>query len=303
MTEATMPVDLSMDNPSAALAQMEASQKMTEIDSALAARRGEAPASTANPNMAKASNGNSNANTSGEKPAGRDQVLQFLEANADHMPGGVEAFKDMQRTISQQGQSNSALETRLGNLENALTENQPEQVDPDTERRRALVNRIPVQQQEAFQALLDEMGYVSRQELAANEADREAYDYTVDTINQGVEAWGEEFGQMEGEQFVWNPEIRDGVRELYQEMLSEDKGITPTQLYKLYKHDQLVEDAYNRGAQEGGGVNRIAHAANARTINQSTHRAPDNQSIYRQGDSLDTVTERAVLKAFRAMGQ
>ena len=42
MTEATMPVDLSMDNPSAALAQMEASQKMTEIDSALAARRGEA---------------------------------------------------------------------------------------------------------------------------------------------------------------------------------------------------------------------------------------------------------------------
>ena len=273
MTEATMPVDLSMDNPSAALAQMEASQKMTEIDSALAARRGEAPASTANPNMAKASNGNSNANTSGEKPAGRDQVLQFLEANASHMPGGVEAFKDMQRTISQQGQSNSALETRLGNLENALTENQPEQVDPDTERRRALVNRIPVQQQEAFQALLDEMGYVSRQELAANEADREAYDYTVDTINQGVEAWGEEFGQMEGEQF------------------------------KLYKHDQLVEDAYNRGAQEGGGVNRIAHAANARTINQSTHRAPDNQSIYRQGDSLDTVTERAVLKAFRAMGQ
>ena len=303
MSEATMPQDPAMDNPSEALQQMEASQRLTEIDSAVAARRGEATASAPNPNSAAASNGNSNANTSGEKSAGRDQVLQFLEANAGQIPGGAEAFRDMQRTISQQGQSNNDLSDRLSNLENALSNNQPEQVDEESERRRALVNRIPAQQQEAFQALLDEMGYVSRQDLDAEEADRQAYQYTVDTINEGVEAWGEEFGHMEGEQFVWNPDIRDGVRQLYEEMLSEDKGITPTQLYKLYHHDKLVEDAYNRGATEGRGGNRVAHAANARTISSSAHRAPDNQSIYRDGDSLDTVTERAVLKAFRSLGQ
>lgn len=303
MSEATMPQDPAMDNPSEALQQMEASQKLSEIDSVIDARRGEATASAPNPNTAAASNGNSNAVSSGEKPAGRDQVLQFLEANASQLPGGAEAFRDMQRTISQQGQSNNQLSDRLSNLENALSANQPEQVDEETQRRRSLVNRIPAQQQEAFQALLEEMGYVSRQELEAKEADQQAYQYTVDTINEGVEAWGEDFGHMENGQFVWNPEIRDGVRGLYQDMISEDKGITPTQLYKLYHYDKLIEDAYNRGASESMGGNRIAHAANARTISSSAHRAPDNQSIYREGDSLDTVTERAVLKAFRSLGQ
>ncbi len=305
MTEATVPVDPAMDNPSDALQQLEASQRLSEIDSAMVARRGEATASATNPSSDAASNGNSNSDNVGEKPAGRDQVLQYLENNAHNIPGGAEAFRDMQRTISQQGQANSDLEGRLSGLEQALTDNQPEQVDEDAQRRQALVSRIPRQQQEAFQALLDEMGYVSRQELDEQEADRQAYQYTVDTINEGVDAWGDEFGHMDGEQFVWNPEIREGVRELYQGMLSEEKGITPTQLYKLYNFDQLIEDAYNRGASEGqGGMsNRIARAASARTIDQSSHRAPDNQSIYRDGDSLDTVTERAVLKAFRALGQ
>ena len=305
MTEATIPVDPAMDNPADALQQMEASQRLSEIDTAMEARRGGATASATNPNSDAASNGNSNSDTTGEKSAGRDQVLQYLEDNAHNIPGGAQAFREMQRTISQQGQSNNTLEGRLNNLEQALTEDQPEQVDEDSQRRRALVNRIPKQQQEAFQALLDEMGYVSRQDLEDQEADREAYQYTVDTINEGVDVWGENFGHMEGGEFVWTPDISDGVRGLYSDMLSKEKGITPTQLYKIYRFDNLLEDAYNRGATEGrsGISNRVAHAANARTIDQSSHRAPDNQSIYRKGDSLDTVTERAVLKAFRTLGQ
>ena len=281
------------------LEQLQSAMNKEAIDSVVAAKgNGTTPGNGNASNDPDPGNGPSEHSNGAEKTPSRQELLDYLEKNADALPGGAELVKQFQRTISQQGNANRELEQRLAKLEDAVKE--PEKPDPADARRQQMLQRMPKQQRDMFDAYVEELGLVSKDELDAEERNKRSMEMTMGAITEGVDKWGEDFGSMDGEKFVWNPEIYEGVRDLFKSMRSPDEGITPNQLYILYNHDKMMQSEYERGLSEGGNGNRAQRVARASGSHNRSSNAPAQEpSIRQEDDDLSDIVSKAVLKSWK----
>jgi hypothetical protein len=245
-------------------------------------------------------NGLPNESKSSEKLPTRGDVLAFLEQNADRLPGGAESFKEIQRTINNQASSNKELQERLEALETA--NEKPEQPSPEEVRRKQLLSRMPKHERDRLEALIDEMGLISRDEIEREKMIEESTKMTAQSIAEGIEQWGEDFGYMDGDKFVWNTNIFDGVRDLYRQLRSPEQGITPNHLYILHNFDKLMSEAEQRGAQGATGGDRVQRLMRANSMHRSSASVPKGEpSIREDGDTLEDVTAKAVKRAWNRL--
>jgi hypothetical protein len=243
------------------------------------------------------SNGSLENAESVEKRPSRGDVLAFLEENADQLPGGAESFREIQRSLTSQSNTNKELAERLEALEKA--NEKPPEPSPEEVKRQQLLSRIPKHEREKFQAMIDEMGLVSRDEIEQEKAIEESTKLTAQSIEKGVEQWGDDFGKMEDGQFVWNPEIYEGVRELYRSLKNPEQGITPNHLYILHNYEKLIADAQNKGQSESEYGERMQRLVKANSMNRSSTSVPRSDPSLRQdGDTLEDITAKAVKKAW-----
>jgi len=286
-------------NATQELEQIESAMNKDAIDSVMAGKgNGTAPGNGNASNNSDPGNGLSDNSNGAEKTPSRQELLDYLESNADAIPGGADLVKQFQRTISQQGNANKELEERLNKLENA--NKAPEKPDPADVRRQQLLKRMPKQTQEMFEAFVDELGLVSRHELDAEERDKRSVEMTMGAITEGVETWGEDFGAMDGDKFVWNPDIYDGVRDLFKSMRSPEEGITPNQLYILYNYENLLKAEYERGVSSAGEGDRTQRVARAASSHNRSSNAPTQEPALRQDDDdLNDIVSKAVLKSWK----
>jgi len=283
------------------LEQIESDMNKAAIDSVVAAKgSGNAPGTGNAQNKSGPRNGLPDSSNGAEKTPSRDELLAYLEQNADAIPGGAELVKQFQRTISQQGNANKEMEQRLQKLEASSKE--PEKPNPADARRKQMLDRMPKQTREMFEAFVDELGLVSRDEMDAEARDQRSMEMTMGAITEGIDQWGEDFGHMDEDEqkFVWNPEIYDGVRDLFTSMRSTSEGITPNQLYILYNFDKLMQTEYERGASGGGATNRTQRVARASGSHNRSSNAPTQEPPLRgESDSLEDVVSKAVLKSWK----
>jgi len=298
MTEVT---SANTSNASEELEQLQFAMNKDAIDSVMAAKgSGTSPGNGNASNSSDPGNGLSDNSNGAEKTPSRQELLDYLENNADALPGGAELVKQFQRTISQQGNANRDLEQRLGKLEN--TAKGPAKPDPADVRRQQVLKRMPKQTQEMFEAFVDELGLVSREDLDAEARDKRSMEMTMGAITEGVDKWGADFGQMEEDKFVWNSDIYEGVRDLFQSMRSPEEGITPNQLYILYNFDKLMQAEYDRGSSQAGSGNRTQRVARASSSHNRSSNAPTQEPSLRQDDDdLSDIVSKAVLKSWKTL--
>lgn len=243
------------------------------------------------------SNGSPAESNSAEKLPSRGDVLAFLEQNADSLPGGAESFKEIQRSLTSQSSSNKELKERLEALEKASAK--PEEPSEEEVRRKNVLSRIPRTEREKFQAMIDELGLVSRDEIEHEKAIEESTKLTAQSIEQGIEQWGEQFGHMDGDKFVWNPEIFEDVRDLYRQLKSPEQGITPNHLYILHNFDRLIAEAEQRGASGQQDTDRMQKLVRANSMHRSSSNVGRKEPDLREdGDTLEDITAKAVKKAW-----
>ena len=121
-------------------------------------------------------------------------------------------------------------------------------------------------------------------------------------ITEGVDKWGTDFGQMEEDKFVWNSDIYEGVRDLFQSMRSPEEGITPNQVYILYNFDKLMHAEYDSGASQAGSGNRTQRVARASSSHNRSSNAPTQEPSLRQDDDdLSDIVSKAVLKSWKTL--
>jgi hypothetical protein len=283
------------------LEQMQADMVKGQIDSAMEGKGGNTPPQPANALGSKApGDGISRDSASVAKPAGRNEVLAFLEQNADQLPGGVEAWKELQRSNASQGTDNKDLKDRLSALEDAGKE--PPKENPADTRRKQLLARMPRGQRENLEALIDEMGLVSRDELDQEAAIERSTEQTRTSIDEGIEKWGDHFGRMEDGNFVWNEDDHEEMRELYRSLRNPDEGITPDQLYILRNHDALLEQAAKNGTVTADSADRINRLQRANGMQRKSSNAPrTDPPLKEEGDTLEDITSKAVLKNWRKL--
>jgi len=273
MTEVT-PANTS--NASEELEQLQYAMNKDAIDSVVAAKgNGTSPGNGNASNASDPGNGLSENSNDAEKTPSREELLDYLESNADAIPGGADLVKQFLRTINQQGNANKELDQRL--------------------------KRMPKQTQEMFEAFVDELGLVSRDELDAEARDKRSMEMTMGAITEGVDRWGTDFGEMEDDKFVWNSQIYEGVRDLFQSMRSPEEGITPNQLYILYNFDKLMQAEHDRGASQAGSGNRAQRVARASSShNRSSNATMQEPALRQDDDDLSDIVSKAVLKSWKA---
>ena len=279
------------------LQRMEANMNQSAIDSVMQGKGNDSSPDSSNVSNTDGPDGTPSDSKGAEKLLGRDQLLAFLEENADNLPQGAETFKAMQRSMASQGNEARELRERLDKLEKE--QEAPQEPSPEEVRRKQLLQRMPKQQRDLMEAYIEEMGLVSRDELENERQVERSTEHTSQLITEGIEKWGEDFGHMENDKFVWNPEIFDGVRSLYQTLKDPNEGITPNQLYVLHNFDKLMDDAFKRGQGESTGTDRINRLQRANGMARNSSSVPRSEPDLRQdGDSLEDVTAKAVKKAW-----
>lgn len=296
----------------AMLRQIDAQTNLDEVNS-LRDGMGVESAHDTDPAGTQGPNGTPSSRT-GEKQAGRDVVLRYLESHANDLPGGAETFRDLQRQNSRLGNDRAEQGSELTDLRETVarlqglvegrgesTEAAAPEVNEVDQKRQQVLARLRPAQREVFQALVDEMGLVSRESMEAEAAERRSEEFTATTITEGINQFGDDFGTMEGDSFVWNPEIKPEVEKAFSRLTSETEGITPTDLYWIVRGPKLV-------AGGGGGLNQNWHDRDAvqrrlraGTIEGSASQTGAQSGLYNKasGDTLADVTSRALLESVR----
>ena len=280
------------------LRQMDAQASLNAMQSMAGASGAESIRDADSGRYNAASNGNP-ASDSEQKRAGRDQVLRFLEENADNLPGGAATFRDLQRNVTDLGQRNSDTQARRESIESRLggSEGTPEERNPDDARglhQRQLLDRLRPEQRAMLEAFAEVNGFVRADDVEAAETERLSDEFTSQSIQEGIDLYGGDFGTMEDGRFMWNPDIKEEARAVLERITSDDTGITPTDLFAILK------------ARSGGAINkadayrqRITRGVNANTISRSAPNSTRSNINYNRerGDTLEDVTDRALLDA------
>jgi hypothetical protein len=280
------------------LRQMDAQASINAMQS-LAGASGAESIRDADPNNQYAASDGNPAGDSGEKRAGRDQVLRFLEENADGLPGGAATFRDLQRNVTDLGQRNSNTQARLEAIETHLSSSEGTPEEPDAQltemqQKRNLVDRLRPEQKAMLEAFAEVNGFVRQDDITEAETDRLSDEFTSQSIQEGLQLYGDDFGTMQDDQFVWNPDIKEEARSVLERITSDDTGITPMDLYWILR------------GRSGGPVSqanaqrqRVARGVNANTISRSAPYANRSNVNYNRerGDTLEDVTDRALLDA------
>ena len=299
--------DLSKNAAYDELRQMDARANLDEINSVNSETGRELTRNTDLGGDEDPGNGSSDSNS--RQKAGRDNVLRYLEDHANDLPGGAETFRDLQRQITRMGTERAETSERLARLEGRFegqggTGGEEEPVSEEATKREAMLNKLRPGQREIFEALVDELGLVSQDQIEQDKAEADAEAFTANTIPEGIEKFGDDFGEMVNGRFEWNPDLKESVSEVFQRLTSEETGITPMDLYWLVRGPQLIADASGRavGQEQNNSRERIAKRLRASTTEQSSPGVRSQSVIYdrAKGDTLDTVVNRAVLESLRS---
>ena len=254
--------------------------------------------------------------TGGGKRPGIDETLQAVESHvgknhADVIRSVLTSYQDARSGRDEVEDMRRELQDSLDEVQE-LRENlsQPrEQPEPDPN---DPLSKLSDDQWEMFNRMAEQQGLVRRDQLEAEERAYEARSFIEDDRDGGLEKYGEEFGAMdEGGQFHYNPEVIDDVQAIHNRFSDKQRGPTGQDYYVLARHDQLVEEAFNRGkaeALEPSGNGRPSpqeRASQARRAMVERNSAPSNPTtsiVYDKGDgpvNLDDVVARAAAAAYR----
>jgi len=204
---------------------------------------------------------------------GIDRVLSDVEEQLG--PEYAEAVRDLQRAMVQANQSTSTtnslkdeltqqiaeveqLKAELTTLAGPLSDSEDDGLGL-TEEEQTIVDAIPEEQRNAFEIMLKRMGVAKKSDLDA----QSSANLQVNANNEGVEAWGEEFGSynVNGE-FVLNPIAKRNMAPIADRVL-HDGEITNSDLYVLAHKDEMIRSAYNKGIEFERG--RVANVSKGNT--------------------------------------
>tara|TARA_R110000824_G_scaffold322745_3_gene509729 strand:+ start:921 stop:1844 length:924 start_codon:yes stop_codon:yes gene_type:complete len=294
-TDADVDSSIQVENAYAELVRMDAQHHADELTRLGATRT---PSGADGEDLENGPERTSGKSTS-QKKAGRDQVLRFLEDNADQIPGGAELFKGQQQQISKLGTENSETNARMDALERRLGgDTEEESVDPETAERDKRLARFRPDQKQLIQDLLESEGYVKKSALDDEKAEQAAVDFTATSVEAGIEKFGDRFGAMDNGTFKWNEEIADEVKNEFARLTSDETGIVPMDLFWIVEGPKMAAQIEKLERQAGvdASRNEIRRRVNGNTIRTSGPRASATGVVRKAGD-LDATVDAAILES------
>lgn len=202
------------------------------------------------------------------------------------------AQKEWQNTLKD-------LQGEINALKNGgVQPNNEEEVDPD-------LARLSEQQHQLFEKLARSKGLISKEDLEKQAAEEQAKNYVKSEVESALEKFGDRFGYIDEDgEFVYSDEIKDEVEDTYNRVFDPNRGLTAKDLFILAQHDRLMEEAQVQAqkrasvvASKNGKMDQIRRAAS--TERRSTSAQSSSVPVYRKGEGLDKVVQRAFAQAYR----
>jgi len=233
---------------------------------------------------------------------GTDKVLARLKS-AD--PAAYRAVREMQQKMSRNINETSTLQQQLVDALERIADRRPRE-EAEVDKGPTLPDGVTDENIKVFKQVADYLGYVPREELDSRDKERTAGNYVRDALTEGVETFGEEFGEVaEDGSIQVNPELRTSLQKHLDRLQDGSRGITPFDLFLLEKGRQALAQARRASSQPR---DQRAGAPARRAVQQSavarrTGGSGQKISIYdaKRGDSGEDVFARAWALARRGV--
>lgn len=247
---------------------------------------------------------------SGAKPAGgRGDLARALTENPP-FEGAAEVFKETQRVASTQANEMREMRENLARMEGLLTgkgivpEEAVAPVDAAAQARQELLGRANPQTHALLEAYLTENGFIRESDVEAKEQEATLSQRAEMDLRKATETYGADFGELdeEGNFKGWNAEVAPVVNDVLERLVDPERGASPQDLYRLARHDDLIEQAYQKGAEESrAGTARVRKVSQFPVANGSTPAVNSSPKIYTKGDDHDDVLDRALVVSINKM--
>jgi len=212
---------------------------------------------------------------SAEKRPGIDTVLTDVESqlgagHAEVIRGVLTGFHRTQAEWKQQqNELNDSLNEVNDLIENMHSQS-PEAAQPASDPNDPL-NHVTQDQWALFNRMLEAQGIPNRNELAQQDMVDNQTAFIQDDIDQGIEQFGESFGQLDEEgKFVYNEEVQDATQAEFDRLYDPERGPTARDLYFLAKRDDIIKEAEQRGYDAGSGEVSSGQSQRARNAMRAT---------------------------------
>ena len=309
-------------DPIAELRDMDSAEDQEEIEAIIGALQGEEraepqPEVIEEEQEAPRQVAPSQEETDNGKRPGFDQLIRDIENNLG--PEHAEVARLMQqdgsrRVTEARGLQDELRSTLLDVKElqqelSTLKGGQPEAPAEEQERREPqLIDSVQPQQLELFKQMAEHLGYVKQGDLEEAARAEVQSDFIQDSIDKGINEWGESFGTRDEDgDFVPSEAVKPLLDAEYERVMDENRGLTLKDLFVLANHEKIVESARQQdlsaAPETRGNTHRTPErraaarrASNQANANGSMRTTPN---IYSQGDRLEDVVARASLLSVR----
>lgn len=255
------------------------------------------------------------ATDAGGKRLGIDEVLTKIdESLGEEFSAPVRSvLTGYHNTRSEWRDAKAELQNRLDEVNGALSNLQEQAPRPPVgppDPVETQLNKVTPTQWALFDRMAEDRGYVRQDQLEEQDKQDRQSEYLQDEIDVAIERYGENFGHRdESGKFVFNEGIRDEAQQTFNRLYDAEHGPNARDLFVLSRHEQLVQDAYDRGRDEAvnGAGRAAAHRTNQamRSVVESRTAAsgraePDVYATKMDGKvDLDAVIANASAAAYR----
>lgn len=229
---------------------------------------------------------------SGKRP-GTDVIKEYLR---EHYPEALEVVRGMEATVSKNINETKQLQQQLIDALEEIRDIRSKPAEKETPEPHQ--DRLYNEDQMALvRQILEDVGVLTKEEMAQREAETESSSYVKAALKQGVEEYGEAFGSIDEE---GNVVLTDEVKEAIQPILDriENKGVTPLDLAKIAGLSLPKKEAKTEAPRP---AKKTASSLRKANVVSRTAGIPGKTKVKlydrARGDSGDEVFDRAWLLA------
>ena len=250
----------------------------------------------------------------GEEPSagkrdGTDTVLSRLKSSD---PEAYRVLRSMQQTVGRNINETRTLQQQLVDALERVVDRREEREDESGEAAddKKLPDGVTEDNIKLFKQVADYLGYVPREELDTRDRESRAGDYVQSALQEGVELFGEDFGELDSDgNITVNPELRPSLEKHLQRLRDGSRGVTPLDLFLLEQGRRALSRARKAGGTsedtDTSGESKTSTSRPVRRANVARRSSGGGRklSIYdpKRGDSGEDVFARAWALARRGI--
>lgn len=187
--------------------------------------------------------GDSSDRTTTSGRPGIDEILSNIrETQGEHAEGVIRALMREDTQVRQLDADRRRLREALDEVEELKESLEGEAYpDPDEE----ALSQVPPEQLQLLESWMESQGYIKQSDLT--ELDKEAW--VADSNRAGVDLFGEDFGWMDGDEFVLNEDAQEAMAPVYERVVDQ-QNLDYRDLFILGNFPTLIESAMTQGRNE-----------------------------------------------------